>query len=58
MVLIKLRDDSCYMPYCSLTLLEAYGLALIPKSSHIFFMTEIHMRTIILLSGISVHKST
>lgn len=23
-----------------------------------FFMTEIHMRTIILLSGISVHKST
>lgn len=36
MVLIKLRDDSFYMPYCSLTLLEAYGLALMHKSSHIF----------------------
>lgn len=37
MVLIKLRDDSYYMPYCSLTLLEAYGSALMPKSSHIFY---------------------
>lgn len=38
MVLIKLRDDSYYMPYCSLTLLEAYALTLIPKSSRIFFV--------------------
>lgn len=37
MVLIKLRDDSCYMPYCSLTLLEAYGLALIPEPRQIFY---------------------
>lgn len=52
MVLIKLRADSYYMPYCSLTLLGAYGLALMLKSSHIF-MTEIHMHAIVLWSDSS-----
>lgn len=47
MVLIKPRADSYYMSYCSLTLLEAYGLALILKSSHIF-MTQIQMLAIVL----------
>lgn len=57
MVLIKLRDDSYYMPYCSLTLLEAYALTVIPKSSRIsfFFMAEIHMRAIILWSDSRAH---
>lgn len=36
MVLIKLWADSYYMPYCSLTLLEAYSSTLMLKSSHIF----------------------
>lgn len=39
MVLIKLRDDS-YMLHCRLTLLEAYGLALIPLSSGPFFYVQ------------------
>lgn len=55
MVLIKVRADPYYMPYCSLTLLEAYGLALMLTSSHIF-KTEIHMRAIVLWSDSRVHK--
>lgn len=43
MVLIKLRDDSYYVPCCSLTLLEAYCLASIPEPSHTFYDWDTHV---------------
>lgn len=39
MVLIRARDDSYCMPYCSLTLLEA----LKPRSSHIFYVCHTYV---------------